>query len=250
MRVFATSDLHADFAANQQFVNGLPAGQYDADALIVAGDIAHDMGRVESVLGRLRDLFARVFYVPGNHELWRRGERGDSLDKFHDLLELCRQLGVETGPGEVGPWWIVPLFSWYGPELDADDRGDAAALGRWGDFKHCRWPPGMDSPAPFFRRLNKDRIRPYPGPVISFSHFLPRADLLPAVEHLRFRGLPKVAGCPRLDGQVRALGARVHVFGHSHIHCDQVLDGVRYVQHGLGYPQARRGRPYRFAEIG
>ncbi|NKB71720.1 MAG: serine/threonine protein phosphatase [Candidatus Latescibacteria bacterium] len=248
MRVFASSDLHVDFAANRRFIEDLPKGKYDNDALIVAGDIAQSLERIAATLEHLLQLFARVFYVPGNHELWRRSEEGDSLEKFHRVLELCRRLGVETEPGQVGARWIVPLFSWYGPELDPHDRGRAEDLDRWGDFKFCRWPAGT-APAPYFRRLNQDRIRTYPGPVISFSHFLPRADLLPDVEYLRFAGLPKVAGCPRLDGQIRAIGARVHVFGHSHIRWDEVIEGVRYVQQGLGYPQGRRGRVYRFVEI-
>jgi hypothetical protein len=75
--------------------------------------------------------------------------------------------------------------------------------------------------------------------VISFSHFLPRRDLLPAAERLRFKGLPKVAGCAALDQQIRHLKSCVHVFGHSHINCDRVIDGVRYVQNPLRYPRER-----------
>jgi hypothetical protein len=87
--------------------------------------------------------------------------------------------------------------------------------------------------------MNERRLHAYDGPVISFSHFLPRRDLLPGVERLRFKGLPKVAGCARLDAQIRSLNASVHIFGHSHISCDRVIDGVRYVQNPLRYPRER-----------
>jgi hypothetical protein len=79
--------------------------------------------------------------------------------------------------------------------------------------------------------------------VISFSHFLPRRDLLPAPERLKFKGLPQVAGCTALEGQIRRLKSAVHVFGHSHILCDRVIDGIRYVQNPLRYPRERQRLP-------
>jgi len=45
--------------------------------------------------------------------------------------------------------------------------------------------------------------------------------------------------------------AEVHVFGHSHIHIpwDETMDGVRYLQHPLAYPQERRDREHILAQI-
>jgi hypothetical protein len=53
-----------------------------------------------------------------------------------------------------------------------------------------------------------------------------------------------VAGTLRLDRQLRAAGAEVHVFGHTHIPWEATMDGVRYVQQPLAYPyeRARRGQ--------
>ena len=135
--------------------------------------------------------------------------------------------------------WIVPLFSWYEPQFDAEDSADSDSLGGWADFYFCKWPPGLEQVSEFFLRMNEPRLHSYDGPVISFSHFLPRRDLLPAVERLKFKGLPKVAGCAALDEQIRALKSGVHVFGHSHIRCDRVIDGVRYIQNPLRYPRER-----------
>ena len=112
MRIFATSDLHADFAANGEWLAGLSRTDFQQDALIVGGDIAHQLAKVEATLTDLQERFAGVFFVPGNHELWVRGERGDSLDKFDRLISLCHQLGVHTQMRARGEWWIAPLFSW------------------------------------------------------------------------------------------------------------------------------------------
>jgi predicted phosphodiesterase len=241
MRLFATSDLHVDFRENREVLEQVSREEFREDALIVAGDVAHRLELVEASLALLKERFREVFYVPGNHELWVRQEGLDSLEKFHRLLELCRAMGVRTRPGWAGQCWIVPLFSWYSASFDRDGQGDAQALDSWNDFHFCRWPEAVSQPDAYFACLNEPHLRSVEGTVLSFSHFLPRPELLPSVEHLRFRGLPKVAGCLRLEAQIRALGARVHVFGHSHIRRDVVLEEVRYVQHHLGYPQERRG---------
>ena len=81
--------------------------------------------------------------------------------------------------------------------------------------------------------MNEPHLARQPIPVFSFSHFVPRPELVPAVRWLRFKGLPLVAGTAALDEQVRRVGAAVHVYGHTHIADDRVVDGVRYVQHWL-----------------
>jgi predicted phosphodiesterase len=239
MRILALSDLHVDFPENRLAVERLAEAAAGDEVLIVAGDIADRCAVVAATLRRLRAAFRHVFYVPGNHELWVRDEPWTSLDKFHALRELCARLDVHTQPAKVGGVWIVPLFSWYQASFDVDDRGDRRSLSGWRDFYCCRWPVAVDEVAEFFLGLNEAVLRPYDGPVISFSHFLPRRDLLPSAERLRFKGLPKVAGCAALDAHIRQLKARVHVFGHSHIGCDRLIDGVRYVQQPLRYPRER-----------
>ena len=249
MRIFATSDLHADFAANGEWLAGLSRADFADDVLVVAGDIAHRLQTVEIALSGLVERFAAVFFVPGNHELWVRGESGDSLEKFERVLALCRALGVHTEMRACGEWWIAPLFSWYSPDLDSADCGDDAALSAWGDFRYCRWPAGVGALDRIFADRNGECAAPASGRVLTFSHFLPRIDLLPDPAHLRFKGLPRVAGSPLIESQLRALGSELHLFGHSHIRWDETIDGVRYLQRPLGYPQERRGRAYELARL-
>ncbi len=242
MRIFSISDLHVDFAANWHWVEALSLVEYRCDVLLVAGDIAHELGRVVLALDELRKRFARVFFVPGNHELWVVGEQGDSIEKFERLLALCGECGVETRPSAVGGASVVPLFSWYSADFDSEGQGDSAALAAWGDFRFCRWPDAIESPDHYFAERNEVPVQ-VREQTISFSHFLPRRELLPSIDHLRFKGLPRVAGSARLEKQLRATGADIHIFGHSHIPCDKIIDGVRYIQQPLAYPKERRGRP-------
>lgn len=127
MRIFAVSDLHNDFGANRALLDELPRREYRRDVLLMAGDIADRLTVLGDTLGVLRSRFSEVFYAPGNHELWVRDGRCDSLEKLGEVLLLCERLGVRPDPAPVGGVWVVPLFSWYRPGFD--DGGEEAAPG-------------------------------------------------------------------------------------------------------------------------
>ena len=240
MRVYAVSDLHTDFKDNREMLRRLSPTAHKRDVLLVAGDIADRIETIAETLSVLRARFSQVFYTLGNHELWVRVGGGDSLEKLTRVVALCDELGVQTRPGKAGGLWVVPLFSWYDAGFDVDGSADATELEGWADLYFCKWPERLGPLSEFFLKLNAGRLRRYDGPVISLSHFLPRRDLLPPTARLRFKGLPLVAGCAALDEQIRRLGSAAHVFGHSHINCDRVIDGVRYVQNALKYPKDRK----------
>ena len=110
MRVFAASDVHTDFKKNWSVVAELSDSEYRNDALIVAGDVSDQLNTIHDSLLLLRSKFRRVFYVPGNHELWVRGGGLDSLEKFSRIVEMCDSLGVETRTAKLSSIWIVPLL--------------------------------------------------------------------------------------------------------------------------------------------
>lgn len=233
MRVFATSDLHTDYRENFRWLTELSDIAYRDDTLIVAGDISDRLDIICNTLLLLREKFRHVLFTPGNHELWVRNAEQDSIEKLHQVLQLCHELGVTTKPLRLEAVWIVPLFSWYdgvfGPEMRA-----------WADFQLCKWPDHAQPLPNYFLRLNDPHLRPYDAPVITFSHFIPRADLLPPKEYMRFSWLPSVSICAALDAQIRQLHSNVHVCGHTHTTFDQVIDNVRYIQNAVRYPKERR----------
>ena len=71
--------------------------------------------------------------------------------------------------------------------------------------------------------------------VISFSHFVPRQELMPEKRFLIEPHLTKVIGSDPLEHQIRRLRPHVHLFGHTHIPIDMELDGITYIQWPLGY---------------
>eukprot|EP01119_Soliformovum_irregulare_P022282 TRINITY_DN7596_c1_g1_i2.p1 TRINITY_DN7596_c1_g1~~TRINITY_DN7596_c1_g1_i2.p1 ORF type:complete len:235 (-),score=51.59 TRINITY_DN7596_c1_g1_i2:21-725(-) len=202
-----------------------------------------------------------VFFVPGNNEL-RLGKKEsfkDSIEKFEAVLQICEELGVRTSEMCIEGIVIVPLFAWYSPTFgnwDGDVKYRVRDFGirslmqqkRWLDFFRCRWPEEFDETkdpdcvASYFASLNKDRAHIYPDAelVISFSHFLPRKELLPSSMFLKDKTLPRVVGFDGLEDQIRSIESDIHCCGHTHINVDQKHGGIRYVQHALGHPNERK----------
>lgn len=265
-RIFAVSDLHVDLQQNWAWFEALSPFDYQDAALILAGDLTDNLDKLRSTLFLASQKFVQVFFVPGNHELWVRNSRGsDSIAKFWQVIQLCDALGVQTRPAKVGMSeasdgvWIVPLFSWYvQPEEGADSLfvpkpGEDPTLQMWSDKYFTRWPSNGGRVADYFLQLNQAHlIRSYDAPVITFSHFLPRQDLIFSTPqerramgmllrdpHPRFN-FSRVAGCTVIETQIRRIGAVLHVYGHQHRNRHRLIDGVRYLSHCLGYPRERQ----------
>ena len=81
---------------------------------------------------------------------------------------------------------------------------------------------------PLLFELAADELK---GDLISFSHFLPRQELpLPSLHQIA-----KGAGTVAIDEQLRRAGAKLHIFGHTHLNTVDDIKGVRYMQNAMGY---------------
>ena len=131
MKLYAISDLHVGFKANREAIVALPA--HPEDWLILCGDIGDTPQQLDFALQVLGQKFAKLIWVPGNHELWTvpraTGQRG--VARYAELVELCRRRGVLTPEdpfpvwqGEGGPHLLAPLFLLY----DYSFRPDEVAI--------------------------------------------------------------------------------------------------------------------------
>jgi 3',5'-cyclic AMP phosphodiesterase CpdA len=96
--LLAISDLHVVYPENRKIVEELRPCS-DQDWLIVAGDVGELSTDIAWALTTLSQKFAKVIWVPGNHELWTPREDPLTLRgvaRYEHLVELCRSLGVLT----------------------------------------------------------------------------------------------------------------------------------------------------------
>lgn len=264
-RIFSISDLHVDYKENLHWVKNLSNQEFKDDYLLIAGDISDNPVRFAKTLSLLTEKFFKLFFIPGNHDLWiRKDSLKDSHEKFKLLLEICDEFGVLTKPYMIdpdsnNPILIQPLFGWYTKPEDGDDSlylpktGDDPKLRMWADNKVIKWPElnGYRNIAEFYTKMNDLKIaKSKEYNIISLSHFLPRQDLIfgvngpPLKNSTYFDPYPKfnfsrVAGTSILEEQIREIGSSVHIYGHQHRNRYRFIDDITYIAHCLGYPRER-----------
>jgi len=254
-RLLAISDLHVGAAENRAHLERLrPASEQDW--LLVAGDVGDLAADVEWALRTLRDRFATVIWTPGNHDLWTPPSdpvqlRGD--DRYRYLVSVCRGLGVLTPedpypvwPGPEGPVVIAPVFVLYDhtflpPGTDTVEDGIAEAY-RTGVVctddlllhpdpypTRAQWCAARA--AATARRL--DEIGP-DQPTVLLSHW-------PLVQEptrrLRYPQFALWCGTTLTASWHRRYRAVAVVFGHLHMPGSSVIDGERFEEVSVGYPQ-------------
>ncbi len=252
MRLLAISDLHLDHAENREAIEAI--GDHPDDWLLLAGDVSHDPQDLVWCLDRLVDRFARVAWVPGNHDLWTfRGDaRPDLLgqDRYQHLVEICRQrsvltpedpyaeLAIEGQAYVVAPLFLLYDYSFRPPEVPASEAV------RWAraDGVLCSDEFYL-SPAPHRSRadwcaarceLTAARLGEVPARVrmVLVNHFPLRHDLI----RIRIPRFSIWCGTRLTEDWHRRFNVEAVVSGHLHVPSTRWRDGVRFEEVSLGYP--------------
>jgi predicted phosphodiesterase len=242
MRVFALSDIHVDYEVNAQWIANVSTADYRDDVLILAGDVTHVLRLLAWCLSIVVARFKKVLFVPGNHDLWvvREGLKKTSLQKLQEVSAVVESSGASMQSFREGSVSIIPLFGWYDYSF-GEPSAELKAM--WMDYSACRWPSGFrekDIAAHFAALNNHKPVSAIGEKVITFSHFLPRIDLMPEFIPAAKRLLYPVLGTTRLERQLRLLNPSIHIYGHSHVNRNVKIDGVTYINNAFGYPSEAR----------
>ncbi len=270
-RLVAISDLHVRYEENRRIVERLRP-ESDEDWLLVPGDVAELAADVEWALGLLAERFAKVIWVPGNHELWTAPDdplplRGEP--RYRHLVERCRALGVITPEdpypvweGEGGPAVIAPLFVLYdytfrpaGTATKREALAVAEEAGVIGTDEYLLHPdpyPSRDAWCRARVELTEARLAaelPAGLPSVLVNHF-------PLVREptrvLRYPEFALWCGTEATADWARRFHAAAVVYGHLHIPRLIWHDGVPHQEVSLGYPrewQPRAAPPGRLVQV-
>ncbi|MFE0102556.1 metallophosphoesterase family protein [Streptomyces sp. NPDC059009] len=256
--LFGISDLHVAHDDNKKFLDTLRP-RSEGDWLIVAGDTAETMADVEWALRILTSRFAKVVWVPGNHELWT--PKGDPVQlrgeaRYRHLVELCRELGAVTPEdpypvwrGAGGPVTVAPLFLLYDYTFrptGTHGKEDALAAAHESGvvctdefLLHPDPHPTRDAWCRERVRITQERLDGLdPGlPSILVNHWPLRrepTDVLHYPEFALWCGTELTA-----DWHLKYRAEAV-VYGHLHIPRRTRYDGVRFEEVSVGYPREWR----------
>lgn len=236
MRVLAVSDIHVDYEQNRRWLEQLSKSDYQRDVLIIAGDVSSNLTLLEQVFDSVKERFMDVVFVPGNHDVWvHNNENLDSLQKFQRIKCIAAGNGIFMEPYRFDGLSIVPLHGWYDYSFGQPTR---ELTDVWMDFYACKWPVGYDEEkiTESFVAMNEPFLRTENEAIVSFSHFLPKIELLPSYQSSMHKRLHPVMGTRLLNDQIHELRSDVHVYGHSHLNVRARKEGVEYVNNAFGYP--------------
>ena len=255
MKLLAVSDLHVAYEENRTITDGLRPESAD-DWLIVAGDVGEMSADIEWALGVLRERFAKVIWVPGNHELWTPKDDPVQLrgvERYEYLVEMCRRLDVVTPEddypiwdGEGGPAVIAPLFLLYdytfrpeGTNNKEEALAKAHEAGVVCTDEYFLFPdpyPSREAWCEARVELTEKRLSALPPelPTVLINHW-------PMVrEPTRVMYYPEFAQwCGTVltaDWHLRFRSA-CSVYGHLHIPRTTHYDDVRFEEVSVGYPR-------------
>jgi predicted phosphodiesterase len=260
VKLYALSDLHLGHAANRDALER--AGQYSDDWLILAGDVGERPAHLELALRHLAPRFARLVWVPGNHDLW--GAPGQQ--RYDELVAICRAHGVLTPEDPYAAWpgdaatFVVPMFLLYDysfrpPDVPAERAiAWARASGIGCGDEHLLDPaPWPSRPAWCHARCawTAERLAALPAGArtVLVNHWPLRYDLARPPRIPRFSIW---CGTEMTDPWGRRYRARVVVSGHLHLRTTLWRDGVRYEEVSLGYPRdwnASRGLDWYLRDV-
>ncbi len=259
--LLAIGDLHIAYPENRRVVERLE-GLSREDWLIVCGDVSEIAADIEWALGMLRERFATVIWVPGNHDLWSVPEDPLKLcgeARYCYLVELCRRLGVLTPEdpypiweGRGGPLTVAPLFLLYDYSFGSNIAptkeqalARAHAVGVVCSDELVLHPDPYPSREAWCEaRVRQTELRlaardPELATVL-VNHFPLTRDPTLVLRHPEFA---QWCGTVRTADWHRRFGAKAVVYGHLHIPRVTWQDGVRFTEVSLGYPRewGRRG---------
>ncbi len=240
MRIYTISDLHVDYQENYEWLVNLSNDDYKKDVLILGGDLTNNTHLFFESFKIIRNKFLEVIYIPGNHDLWVIGDNvKNSFEKLKLITGMAADFGIIMTPYYHDLYTIIPMYSWYDYTF-----GDPSSnlLNIWMDFKNCIWPESMDLKeiTGIFLGMNDLNLERKSGFVITFSHFLPRIDLMPSYIPRHLQELYPVLGTHLLMRQISYIKPDIHLFGHSHVNTEIIKDGIKFINNAFGYPSETR----------
>ena len=255
MNLLAIGDLHLSHSKNCEALQSLLSRP--DDWLIIAGDAGDTEAQVAHAFRLLGERFAKLIWVPGNHELWTTSDAPGAPDaasgeaRYSAMVALARSFGVVTPedpypiwPGSDRPIVVAPLFLLYDYTFRPDNVADtdvvdwAVAEGvACADEALLHPEPYSDRRAWCAARVARTAKRlaalPPDYSTVLVNHYPLQQ------EHAVLPRIPRFSpwcGTRLTEGWHKRFRAVAVVYGHLHIRNYFEQDGVAFHEVSLGYP--------------
>lgn len=254
VKLWALSDLHVSYPSNREALPRITARP--DDWLILCGDVCETPQSLAATLAVLLPKFAKILWVPGNHELWTMPKEGEDglrgQARYLEYVRVCRALDVLT-PEDPYPVWpgegpavrICPLFLLYDYSFSPEGFDPTAAKAWAREDGIVCVDERLLHPDPYATREDWCAARlastaarlealPEGQRTVLINHWPLREDLIRLFRVPRFS--PWCGTRHTEDWHLR-FHANVVISGHLHMRATDWRDGVRFEEVSLGYPK-------------
>ncbi len=250
MKIAAISDLHLD--ENQAYpvlmrLAEMLAAEH-ANMVLVAGDITE----CADVSIDAMDLFEElcgcpVYYVPGNHDLWRDNvDKGTTDEVYQMLVDDYRCLAGKTHiirkKKENLEFALVGDIGWYdysfaNPVFNREELDQMQHEGRtWQDKLKNQWTDDNMARCEIqLERLEKQLKEAGNLPVIVLTHMVPIREFCVPESPEMWKYFNGFLGSEKLGELFEKYNVKVSISGHVHYRKEAVHGSTRYICPCLGY---------------
>ena len=262
MKIGLISDIHVDInmIGGQEIVSDLLAAEVrrrGLDILLVAGDISSDYELSLATVDRLvASSGARVFFIPGNHDIWNQRHPGLlAWDTYNALLGHPSNLA--RGPILLdGNWAIVGDIGWYdfayGDSSFTRDDFERMQYGErtWQDKIYSLWDRGtLEVHAMFMERLGLALDAVKGKKIILATHVVQVPEFTVSPAGPMWKYFNAFLGSPDYGRLCRERDVELAVCGHVHYRKKVKKGGTEFVCPCLGYTIEWAAPPDPKAEI-
>ncbi|MCD1257578.1 metallophosphoesterase [Paenibacillus athensensis] len=265
------SDIHLDFWIKnegdvlklkrniEKFVEAI-LPETPCDTLLIGGDLGHHNRQNYILLKLLKEHYAHILLVPGNHDYYletrsishRYGH--DSIERLNEMKRLASQLPqvsyLEGTTETIGGVTYGGCGMWYDLQygLQVLNSSYDAIFEHWrsvsNDAVLIKGRPRLT--LDMFKREKAHLEQVLDRCDVVLTHFSPDWSHVPSA-----RKLELTTSFYYFDGAAllkRAAG-KIWCFGHVHARADYVRQGCRLINAALGYPAENRRVPQQIVRV-
>ncbi len=248
MRVAVISDLHLDenqaYPVLERLAEMLSAER--ANLVLVAGDITECVDVTIDVMDLFEELCGcPVYYVPGNHDLWREERDTRTTDEIYQMFVddfRCLSGKTQVIRCKTGNFALVGDVGWYDYSFanEAFSEEDLRLMqydGRtWQDKLKNQWTDDNLSCCEMqLERLEKQLKEAGSLPIIAVTHMLPIREFCVPESREMWKYFNGFLGSKKLGELFEKYNVKVSVSGHVHYRKEVMHGNTRYICPCLGY---------------
>lgn len=257
MRTLCISDIHIDVNRAYPVLGELAsfARERQAECILLAGDVSGNIFTTMEAVKQLKEeTGAFVYYIPGNHDMWRSEKLRLSTDEIYE--RFCQDENCLCGKSvRVGRHMVIGDIGWYdysfGDKSFAKEDFDRLEQdGRvWQDKYYNQWTEdNVGRNEWFIKRLRRQldsvtlNLREE-LPIVAVTHMLPHeAFTVPTEDRPMWKYFNAFLGSRALKELYEKYPVDHALCGHVHYRRDFTENRIRYMCRCLNYASEWRGK--------